>query len=95
MKTTGYTTNYAVYYNFGSVFSGELSAETIAALKRKMTEFAANQNAQHNVEIVTFQPIIRITTSKAKRGFYVQFSPKITNRYFGKNTKPTEYYDKL
>ena len=94
MKTTGYTTSYAVYYTFGSVWSGGLSADTLPKLRKVMAEFAAKQNEHDNVEIVTFQPIMRVTTSQAKRGFYVQFSKKITNRYFGK-VKATEYYDKL
>lgn len=96
-KFITYSTACHTYYDFGSVYSANLTAKTLPALKKEMVKFCNEQRLRINsdVECITFAPIKKNIETKSKKGWAVQFK-KITNVYMHGDKKPDKkYYNKL
>lgn len=94
---TTYSTQVHSYFDFGSVHSETLSAESLKALKVKMQRVIEEETVERTIgktELVTFSPITK-TVSKpiSEKGYFVKCG-KITNRYWGKDS-PAKWFNPL
>jgi len=93
-KKISYSTTFTVYYTYGSMYTGNITSDSITDMTNKIVSFR-NSVKDGFTELVTFSPIEKITSSYARKGLYTKFKP-ITNRYMGGNKSvDPKYFEKL
>lgn len=74
-----FSTRALTYYESGGVLSETVESGTLFGLKTKIQEMVLR--AEHNVEVITFEPIEKFTSKRIQsKGRYHRFK-KITNPY--------------
>ena len=88
-----YSTNVRIYYKSGDVYSFTMENSSLSALDKDIVTYAQNRNSE--VEAICFEPIYMTMEKKVEnKGQYVQFTDKITNKYFG-GINPKKFYKPL
>ena len=91
--TTTYSTKYKAYFKSGAVLSGEISSKSKPELLEKMKLVRKNECCGIDVEVITFEGIVKTTSLKEENGLYLLFG-KITNSYLSEEIL-AKYYKPL